>query len=40
MADSSWVKDIIKLLIKDKNIFQTYLKNERTNITAELAELQ
>lgn len=40
MTDSSWVNDIIKLLIKDKNIFQTYLKNERTNIMAELAELQ
>ena len=39
MTDSSWVNDIIKLLIKD-NIFQTYLKNERTNIMAELAELQ
>ena len=40
MTDPSWVNDIIKLLIKDKNIFQTYLKNERTNIKAELAKLQ
>ena len=40
MTDSSWLNALIRLLIKKKNIFQTYIKNERTNVKAELAELQ
>ena len=34
------MSNLIRLLIKENNITQIYLKNERINIKAELSELQ